>query len=141
MRSRKKGFTLIEVLTVALIIGLLAVFVVPRLFKGLGTAKRGIAKSKMAIIEGALGKFYYDCGRFPTQDEDLEALLTAPSELEEKWKGRYLKESELLDPWDNPYIYVEEGIINIGSYDLVSYGADGQEGGEEDSENEDIFND
>ena len=140
MKKKCEGFTIIEVLTVVLIIGLIAVFVVPRMFTGLGKAKHDIAKAKMAILEGALGRFYFDCGRYPTAGEGLEALLAAPADLEEKWRGRYLKESELLDPWKNPYIYVEEGEINPGSYDLISYGADGQEGGEEDSDNEDIYN-
>ena len=138
--SRKcKGFTLVELLVVIAIISLLAVFVAPRMFKGLGKAKSDIAKSKMAIVENALGRFYFDCGRMPSQDEGLDALLTAPADLEEKWAGPYLKRSELLDPWDNPYLYVEEGTINAGSYDLISYGADGQDGGEGD--NEDIYND
>ena len=138
---RNKGFTIIEVLTVVLIIGMLAVFVVPRMFKGLGKAKRDIAKSKMAIIESALGRFYYDCGRFPAQDEELEALLVAPADLEEKWNGSYLKQSDLLDPWKNPYEYVADGVINVGSYDLISYGADGMEGGQEGTDDEDIYND
>ena len=74
----RKGFTIIEVLTVALIIGLLAVFVVPRMFRGLGKAKRDIARSKMAIIESGLVKFQYHCGRVPDDSEGLEALLEAP---------------------------------------------------------------
>ena len=139
MNRKCKGFTLVELLVVIAIISLLAVFVAPRMFKGLGKAKSDIAKSKMAIVENALGRFYFDCGRMPSQDEGLDALLTAPADLEEKWAGPYLKRSELLDPWDNPYLYVEEGTINAGSYDLISYGADGQDGGEGD--NEDIYND
>jgi general secretion pathway protein G len=141
MSRKRKGFTFIELMVVIMIIGMLAVFVAPRLFKGLGKAKRDIAKSKMALIENGLGRFYYDCGRFPTQDEGLEALLAAPADLEEKWNGAYLKQSNLLDPWDNPYEYIEEGVINVGSYDLISYGADGMDGGEEGTDNEDIYND
>ncbi len=137
----RKGFTIIEVLTVALIIGLLAVFVVPRMFRGLGEAKRGIARSKMAIIEGGLAQFQYHCGRVPNDSEGLEVLLEAPGDLEEKWNGPYLKKSDLLDPWGNPYIYVEEGMYNPGSFDLISFGADGVEGGEEGTEDEDIYND
>ncbi len=94
---------------------------------------------KMAIIESALAKFYMDCERFPDDSEGLGVLLEAPEGLEEKWKGRYVKESEILDPWGNPYIYVAEGMVNIGSFDLISYGPDGMEGGEGD--NEDIIND
>jgi len=133
------GFTFIEVLTVVIIIGLLAAFVVPRVFKNIGFAKTKIARSKMAIIENALAAFNLDCGRYPTSEEGLDALLAPPAGLEDKWNGRYLKKSDLLDPWGNPYIYVAEGTVNPGSYDLISLGADGQEGGTGD--NADIYND
>ena len=135
---RKKGFTLVELLVVILILTMLATLLAPRIFKGLGKAKKGIARSKMAIIEDALGRFYLDCGRLPDQSEGLEALLTAPPALEEKWDGTYLKPKDLLDPWDYPYEYRAQGTINEGSYDLISYGADGSPDGE--GENADIYN-
>jgi general secretion pathway protein G len=138
-KQKRKAFTLVELLVVVLIISMLAVFVAPRMFSGLGEARQKIAKSKMAIIDNALARFNFDCGRYPDDSEGLDALITAPPGLEEKWKGRYLKPSELLDPWNNPYIYVAEGQINPGSYDLVSLGADGLEGGED--ENADVYND
>jgi len=94
----------------------------------------------MSNIENALANFRLDCGRFPTQDEGLEALLFEPDDLEEnKWDDPYLKRSELLDPWEHPYIYVAEGERNPGSFDLISLGADGEPDGEGD--NEDIYND
>jgi general secretion pathway protein G len=138
-KPNNQGFTIVELLIVILIISMLAVFVAPRMFKGLGKAKRDIAKANMANIENALGRFYVDCGRYPTDSEGLEVLIVAPAELEEKWNGPYIKRSKLLDPWENPYDYREEGQINPGSFDLISYGADGQEGGEGDDE--DIYND
>ena len=119
---------------------MLIAFVAPRMYKGLGNTKRDIARSKMAIIESALEIFYIDCGRYPASEEGLEVLLEAPSELEEQWNGPYLKRSSLNDPWENPYIYEEEGSINVGSYDIVSWGADGEPGGLEGSEDEDVFN-
>ena len=140
MERKRKGFTIIELLVVVLIITMLVVFVAPRMFKGLGKTKRDIARSKMAIIESALGNFYLDCGRYPTTDEGLEVLIEVPAELEEKWNGPYLKQSHLEDPWKNLYIYEEEGTINVGSFDIISYGSDGEPGGEEGSEDEDIFN-
>lgn len=138
MRRKRKGFTIVELIVVAVIIAMLAAFMVPKIGKRFGKAKHSIAKAKMGLIESALVTFQVDCGRFPYDDEGLEALLAPPSDLEEKWDGKYLKDSEILDPWENPYIYIEEGEINIGSYDLISLGADGEEGGE--GENEDIFN-
>ena len=139
MKNRKsKGFTIVEVLAVAIILALLAGLVVPGVFKKLAGAKTDIARSKMAIIEAALEQFAVDCGRFPTDEEGLDALISAPADLEEKWSGRYLKDSQIKDPWDNPYIYFQEGTENPGSYDIISLGADGQEGGE--GENADIYN-
>lgn len=139
MKIRRNGFTIVELLVVVIILGMLAATIVPGVFKKLGQAKSGIARSKMAIIEGALEQFAINCGRLPTDDEGLAALLEAPAELEEKWGTKYLKDNQILDPWDNPYIYMSEGSINTGSYDLISLGADGSEGGE--GKNADIFND
>ena len=137
-RSTRSAFTVVEMLVVVLIIGMLATFIVPKVFKGLGKTKRDIARSKMAVIEDALGRFYLDCGRYPDDGEALEALLTAPSDLQEKWNGPYIKKSQLLDSWENPYAYIEQGSVNVGTFDLVSFGADGASGGSD--ENEDIYN-
>jgi len=139
-RQQRRGFTLVELLVVVGIITMLAAVMAPRVFRGMGKAKADIARSKMAIIEDSVSRFQFDCGRLPDESEGgLEALLVAPPELEEKWNGPYLKRSQLLDPWGNPYIYVGEGQANPGSFDLLCYGADGQEGGE--GENADIVND
>ena len=139
LKRKEKAFTLVELLVVILIISLLAAFVAPRMFKGLGKARRDIAKAKMAIIEDGVTKFYIHCGRYPDDSEGLEALIISPPDLEEKWNGPYLKRSDLVDPWQNPYIYIAEGEINPGSFDLISLAADGMEGGEGD--NEDVYND
>lgn len=138
-RRQQKGFTIIELVAVAMIISLLAVFVVPRAFKGLGKAKHDIARGKMGIVEGAIARFQYDCGRFPTDAEGTEALLAAPVELEDKWSGPYCKRSDLDDPWGRAFVYVGVGVVNPGGFDLISLGADGAEGGE--GENADIYND
>jgi general secretion pathway protein G len=140
IRRKRNGFTLIELLVVILILSMLAGFVAPPIFKRLGKAKVDLAKPRMAVIETALRSFEFDCGRLPDESEGgLEALFVAPPELEEKWNGPYLKKSQLLDPWGNPYIFVREGQYNPGSFDLICYGADGQEGGE--GENADVAND
>jgi general secretion pathway protein G len=135
----RNGFTLVELLVVVLIISMLAAVLAPRMFKGLGKAKADIARAKMTIVEDSLARFQLDCGHLPDDAEGgLEALLVAPAGLEEKWNGPYLKRSQFVDPWGNPYLYLPEGVVNIGSFDLISYGADGQEGGE--GENADIVN-
>ena len=140
MRRKRQGFTLIELMAVVVIIGLLAAFVAPKIFKGLGQAKHDIAKSKMAKIEGALAEFHFHCGRLPNDSEGLEALIIMPDELDGKWAGRYCKPSDLLDPWGNEYLYAEgSGEIGDIEYELMSYGADGAEGGE--GVNEDIMRD
>jgi len=137
---KRKAFTLVELLVVVLIITMLAAFVTPKFFSGIGKTKAQLTKAKMAIIENALARFYIDCGRYPDDSEGLEVLVMAPADIEEgKWNGPYLKRSDLLDLWDNPYIYVAEGEYNPGSFDLVSLGADLMDGGEGD--NEDIIND
>jgi general secretion pathway protein G len=136
---KRRAFTLVELLVVILIISMLAAFVAPRMFKGLGKAKADIAKARIAIIENSLARFYLDCGRYPDDSEGLGVLLVPPSDVEDRWNGPYLKQSDLIDPWNNPYIYVAEGQINPGSFDLVSLGADGVDGGEGD--NADIYND
>ena len=137
-KQKRKAFTLIELLVVIIILSMLAAFTAPKLFKYVGKSKRDLAKPKLTLVEGAIERFALDCGQYPDDSEGLEALLIAPSGLEEKWTGPYLKASQLFDSWDNPIIYIAEGQINPGSFDLISLGADGVEGGEGD--NEDIFN-
>ncbi len=135
----RKGFTLVELLVVVLIISMLAAFVAPRMFSNIGKTKADLTRAKMAIIENALARFYIDCGRYPDDSEGLEVLIVPPADMEEgKWNGPYLKQSDLLDLWDNPYIYVAEGEVNPGSFDLISLGQDATEGGE--GENADIVN-
>jgi len=103
-----------------------------------------LARAVSGLAEAGRGQTAVDLlrrlvSRLPDEAEGgLDALLVAPAEVEEKWNGPYLKESQLLDPWGNPYIYISEGEYNPGSFDLVSYGADGQEGGEGDDA--DVFN-
>ncbi|MEN6577381.1 MAG: type II secretion system major pseudopilin GspG [Phycisphaerales bacterium] len=142
IRRNRKGFTLIELLVVILILSMLAGFVAPNVLKRLGKAKTDLARPRMAVIENAIKSFEFDCGRLPDESEGgLEALIAteAPPGLEDKWSGPYLKKSQILDPWGNEYLYLAEGQVNVGSFDLICLGADGQEGGE--GENADIVND
>jgi general secretion pathway protein G len=134
MKSRSKlikdlkGFTLIELMVVMVILGLLAALVAPKIFSKLDMAKTNSAYTQIELFGTALDSFRLDTGRYPTTSEGLEALI-ASSSAEENWTGPYLKKEDIPDdPWDNPYIYKSPG--DHGDYDLYSYGADGTEGGE-----------
>ncbi|MBI5409258.1 MAG: type II secretion system major pseudopilin GspG [Nitrospirae bacterium] len=133
-RHSSKGFTLIELMVVMIILGLLAALVVPRMFGRVGQAKQKAAKAQIELFGTALDSFRLDVGRYPTTAEGLAALLTQSSGVEE-WNGPYLKKTELpQDPWNQPYHYESPG--KNSDYDLYSYGADNAEGG--DGENEDV---
>ena len=139
-KQRERAFTLVELLVVIVIISMLGAFVAPRVFKQIGKSKRDLARPRLALVEDALERFAINCGRYPDDSEGLEALIVMPDDetLEGKWDGPYIKRSLLLDPWDTPIVYRAEGEINVGSYDLISLGADQAEDGEGDAE--DIFN-
>lgn len=132
-RVKERGFTLIELMIVIIIIGLLAGLVGPRLFGKLTQAKQKAAKAQIELFGTALDAFRLDVGRYPTTEEGLKALREKPSGVEE-WKGPYLPKDIPLDPWGRPYIYKCPG--EHGEYDLLSYGLDGVEGGE--GENQDV---
>ncbi len=132
-RARKKGFTLVEILVVIIIIGLLAALVGPRLFGKVGVAKQKAAKAQIELFGTALDAFRLDVGRYPTTEEGLKALREKPSGVE-KWDGPYLPKEIPLDPWGRSYVYRSPG--EHGDYDLISYGRDGVEGGQ--GEDEDI---
>lgn len=132
-RQDQRGFTLIEIMIVVIIIGLLAGLVGPRLFGKLTQAKQKSAKAQIELFGTALDAFRLDVGRYPTTEEGLKALREKPSGLD-AWKGPYLPKEIPLDPWGKPYLYKSPG--EHGEYDLFSYGLDGVEGGE--GENEDV---
>lgn len=138
-KQRRKAFTLVELLVVIVIISMLAAFAAPKLYQYVGKSKQDLARPTLANVDSALERFAIDCGRFPDDSEGLDALLVAPADLEEKWRGPYLKAKQLNDTWGNPIVYRAEGEVNVGSYDLISLGADGAEGGE--GANADIYND
>ena len=131
--NSEKGFSLIELLIVMIIMGLLASLVGPRLFGKLGMAKEKTARSQIAMLMTSLGAYRLDIGTFPTQDEGLDVLMTNKSN-NSKWDGPYLAKDFPLDPWGNAYLYVNPGVH--GEVDIISLGLDGKDGG--DGENEDI---
>lgn len=137
-RAAACGFTLLEVLVVLVILGLLAAVVAgPQIFKYLGSAKSEAAKVQVQQLSSALDLYRLEVGRYPTQQEGLEALIEQPAGLT-TWNGPYLKKREALtDPWGHEFNYKIPG-DNGRDYDLYSLGADNAQGG--DGEDRDITN-
>lgn len=129
------GFTLIELLVVLAILGLLAGLVGPRVLNQLGGAKSKTVAVQIKDLESAAELFRLDVGRFPSNQEGLEALVTKPATAN-GWNGPYLRKGLPADPWGNPYRYANPG--KHGDVDIYSFGADNAPGG--DGENADIGN-
>ena len=131
--QRQRGFTLIELLVVLVILGLLMSVVGPRVMKYVGGAKTDTARMQIQELSAALDMYHLEVGRYPSQDVGLRALIEQPAG-EKLWKGPYLRKSNVPNyHWGNDYVYRSPG--QHGPFDLFSYGADGQLGGEgEDAE-------
>jgi general secretion pathway protein G len=135
-RRADRGFTLLELVMVLVIIGVILAMVGPRVFNSLGRASTERAKVQIEQIGSALELYKLDTGRFPSTQEGLNALVSAPSGVA-NWNGPYLKDAKhLKDPWSRDFTY--RSPAEKGGYDLISLGADGKEGG--DGENKDIRN-
>jgi general secretion pathway protein G len=129
-----RGFTLIELLVVLVILGLLAALAGPRVMKYLGGAKTDTAKLQIEELAASLDLYRLEVGRYPTTQEGLKALVEAPAGVA-GWNGPYLKKKEVpKDPWGVDFHYESPG--QHGQFDIYSYGADNQEGGE--GENKDL---
>ncbi len=134
-RSNDRGFTLIEIMIVIVILGILAWQVVPRIMGKPEEARRLKARMDIASLETALKMYKLDNGVYPSTEQGLQALIEAPAigQLPRKWrKGGYLEKGRVpLDPWENEFIYLSPGLH--GDFDLIAYGNDGEPGGEEDN--------
>ena len=136
-RSKARGFTLIEIMVVVVIIGLLAAVVAPNFFGQLDTATTNRVMLDIRNIESALGFYRGATGQFPTTTEGLEALVTNPGgQVAERWRQQMPRIP--TDPWDVPYQYRSPGQQSGGDFDVYTLGRDGQEGG--DGQDADIGN-
>jgi general secretion pathway protein G len=123
---RSRGFTLLELLVVMVIIGLLAGLVAPRYFEQIGKSNTKIARAQIVSLGQALDQYRLDVGSYPSTEEGLQALVAKP-QSEARWSGPYLQKAVPVDPWDRPYQYRSPG--EHGDYDLYSLGKDGRGGG------------
>lgn len=138
--KNNKGFSLLEIIVVVFILSLLAAIVAPRIIGRTDDARIAEAKVQIKNFETALKLFKLDNGFYPDTQQGLEALIKKPEtgQIPKKYRdGGYLEQKKIpLDPWGNPYIYISPGLH--GDFDIMSYGADGKEGGE--GKNADIKN-
>jgi general secretion pathway protein G len=126
-RWTQRGFTLLELLVVMVIIGLLASYVGPKYFGQIGKSEIKVARAQIDALDKALAQYRIDVGRFPTTEQGLAALMATPSG-EAKWNGPYLSKAVPADPWGRPFLY-KCCPGEHGDFDLFSFGKDGVAGG------------
>jgi general secretion pathway protein G len=140
IKNDSRGFTLIELMVVVIILGILALYIGPKIMGEPEKAKRVKAKMDIASLETALKMYKLDTGLYPTTEQGLQALIEKPETgtIPKKWReGGYLEKGKVpKDPWGNEFVYLAPGLH--GDFDLISYGIDGVPGGEGD--NQDINN-
>ena len=139
-RCDNRGFTLIELMVVIVILGILAMWVAPKIMSRPGEARQVKARLDIQNLENALKLYKLDNGIYPTTEQGLQALVEQPESgtIPKKWKpGGYLEKGRVpKDPWGNDFVYLSPGLK--GDFDIISYGLDGAPGGE--GENKDINN-
>jgi general secretion pathway protein G len=131
MKSFKTVIIMIGII-ILLFIGFHQIFFKPQIADRWG----GSTRPKMTPIEAAIDAYHLNTNQYPVK---LEDMITCPTGLEDLWKGPYLKESQMYDPWNRLYIYDPNGTLSGAGYDIISYGADGKPGGE--GYDTDIYND
>ncbi|MBK6844096.1 MAG: type II secretion system major pseudopilin GspG [Gemmatimonadetes bacterium] len=130
-RRPSRGFTLLELLVVIIVLGLLAGLVAPQIFGRVGEAKVTTARTQMSLVGTALDSYRLDNGAYPTTEQGLQALRDKPTRepIATNWRGPYLRKEVPLDPWGRAYVYRAPGSRNPNGYDLSTLGRDGTEGG------------
>lgn len=130
-----RGFTLIEILVVIIVIGLLAGLVGPRILGRVSEAKTATARTQIELLGLALDNYRLDSGGYPSTEQGLGALQekSGREPVPLNWRGPYLRKSIPVDPWGRPYSYSSPGEHNPTGYDLWTLGLDGQPGGEGDA--------
>lgn len=130
-RRPSRGFTLLELLVVIIVLGLLAGLVAPQIFGRVGEAKVTTARTQMALVGTALDSYRLDNGAYPSTEQGLQALREKPTRepIATNWRGPYLRKEVPLDPWGRAYVYRAPGSRNPNGYDLSTLGRDGTEGG------------
>ena len=141
IKNGNRGFTLIELMVVVIILGILALYIGPKIMGEPEKAKRVKARMDIASLETALKMYKLDNGVYPATEQGLQALVEAPESgvIPKKWrKGGYIEKNKVpKDPWGNEFVYISPGVH--GDFDLISYGLDGVPGGENE-EGQDINN-
>ena len=141
IRGNHRGFTLIELMVVVIILGILALYIGPKIMGEPEKAKRVKVRMDIASLETALKMYKLDNGMYPSTEQGLQALVEVPESgvIPKKWrKGGYVEKNKVpKDPWGNEFVYISPGLH--GDFDIVSYGLDGVPGGEGD-DNKDINN-
>ncbi|APV51471.1 type II secretion system protein GspG [Betaproteobacteria bacterium GR16-43] len=133
MRKSHRGFTLLEIIIVLIILGTIMAFVAPRIFTQAGIAKSGEARIRIQHLAGQVEIYKLAVGKLPA---DLQSLVKQPPGVD-RWQGPYAKAADLKDAWGNDYRFTIPGTAGR-QYDIVSLGADGKDGGE--GENRDLSN-
>ncbi len=134
-----RGFTIIEALVIIVILGVIAAVIAPRFLGRIGQSKQAVAKTNAASLASAVRQYIVDCGN-PEPGAGIQILYERPPNITDNgtWKGPYVENIDALkDPWGRDFLLIVPGQFNT-DFDVVSYGSDGQPGGED--ENADIVN-